>query len=433
MTLYNRLLEFVPEPEEFRKVFEPPSADVKLEIVLMEMIPIKSPRLVKTIYNIANIYGGTGASLTLLICPIHYKSVEFLEEEEGRGWKGVNIIQLGREYGPEEFQEMLTSQWLSEYYEGKQILLLHPDTMLLKPITTSMISDQFDIIGKPYSFEVGARKDTPPSLQKKEIVKTNDEQQVKPENSTEKRDFSEKVQNENTEKVSTTTATTTTAETETDDEYESASQIRVAVATSLPDDYEIAQDVSKESRDEPKENELKKGSENDGLLPVLNLNERINISNIAIRDLELSLDPNNTITEEPAILVPRASIEAIAVGNTATGYSLRRLDKIRAIVAENPSGQKPIPEDEYWYSKMTPAPPEISIQFSISGDSEVDQFSNRKYTHVPTGVYAMWKFPKLFGKVGGRILRKFVHDNIYLDGDDPKFVFAPKRMKKSKV
>jgi hypothetical protein len=359
-----------------------------------------------------------------------------LEEEEGRGWKGVNIIQLGREYGPEEFQEMLTSQWLSEYYEGKQILLLHPDTMLLRPITTSMISDQFDIIGKPYSFEVGVLEDTPPSKQsqqKREIVETNDEQQVKPENSIEKRDSSENVQNEYTEKVSTTKSTTTTTTAETDDGYESATQIRRAAATFLPSDSEIVQHVYIEKRDKPKEEESKKESENDRLLLDFNLNERINISNIAIRDLELSIDPNNTITEEPAILAPRASIESIAVGNTATGYSLRRRDKIRAIVAETPSGQKPISEDEYWYSKMTPAPPEISIKFSISGDSEVDQFLNRKYTHVPTGVYAIWKFPKLFGKMGGRLLRKFVHENIYLDGDDPKFIFASKKMKKAEV
>lgn len=79
---------------------------------------------------------------------------------------------------------------------------------------------------------------------------------------------------------------------------------------------------------------------------------------------------------------------------------------------------------------MTPAPAEISVKFSISGDAEVDLFANKTYTHVPTGVYALWKFPRLFGKVRGRILRKFVHENIYQDGDDPKIIFAPEKQSK---
>ena len=510
---YDRLLELMPEPEPHRRIFEPPTPIVKLEIVLMEMIPISSPRLVKTIFNIANLYGGTGAALTLLVCPVHYKHIEFLEEEEGNGWKGINIIQLGREYGPEEFQEMLTSKWLSEYYSGKQVLLLHPDTMLLHTIEPSMLSDEFDIIGKSYSFEVEVVEEPPepPKAPKKKKTKSKPkavktaQPQVSEEmaaldlNATALSNISplnvatalleknvlktDKLTKRHDDDINLDLAGADAVKEEANalsptksesvhDDYEDATQIPVAqpIPTSNPssDDADNNQENAiavaeegvaleegaKAEEGEPAEGEetgenvseegdaavdptvdaavgSETGAESKAASPSTENAEKEEEEAVTPETGNSTIstfleNDNQTESEVPYVPPPpKISIEMMSVGNTATGYSLRRLEKIQSVVAANPDGQKPIPEDKYWYSQMTPAPGEIAVRFSVSGDAEVDLFANGTYKHTPTGVYALWKFPRLFGKVGGRLLRQFATENIYQEGAAPEYIFGP--------
>lgn len=508
---YDRLLDLMPEPEPHRRIFEPPTPIVKLEIVLMEMIPISSPRLVKTIFNIANLYGGTGAALTLLVCPVHYKHIEFLEEEEGNGWKGINIIQLGREYGPEEFQEMLTSKWLSEYYSGKQVLLLHPDTMLLRTIEPSMLSDDFDIIGKSYSFEVEVVEEPPEppkppkkktktkpkaaktvqpqvskvaaaldlnatalsninplevatALLKKNSLKTDKLSKRHDEDTTLNLAAADAVKEEEEKEI----ALSPTKSESVHDDYEDATQIPVAqpIPTSNPssdnadNDQENATAVAEEGatvegatveEEEPAEGEetgenvsTEGEADVDATVGAAETDAESKTPSPSIENSkeeeEEAVNPetgnstistfmendNQTESEIPyAPPPPKISIEMMSVGNTATGYSLRRLEKVQSVVAANPDGQKTIPEDKYWYSQMTPAPGEIAVRFSVSGDAEVDLFANGTYKHTPTGVYALWKFPRLFAKVGGRLLRQFATENIYQEGAAPEYIFGP--------
>jgi len=142
-------LSVLEPPMEYRKFSD--KTPLHTELVLMITNRQSNPAIIPTIYNIANLYGGSEHGLTFFHSEELRGDLEQFRTGAGRGWENIRFIQIGRPIHsfPADYNDLLVSSAFYEQFSSKFIVLIQSDVMLVKPIEDWMYD--YDYMGAPWA------------------------------------------------------------------------------------------------------------------------------------------------------------------------------------------------------------------------------------------------------------------------------------------
>ncbi|KAJ3368079.1 hypothetical protein HDU91_000868 [Kappamyces sp. JEL0680] len=144
--IYDEMFRDLLVPVSQKRVFSQVTPESKLEIVLVELKAVVEPRIIPTIYNIANIYGGRGVPLTVVVSKEQKGIVDGMIEKEG--WTGIRVVVLDTIYNVDSYSLLLESESFWKHFYGEYVLITQTDVMIFKEIGKEFFG--FDYIGAPW-------------------------------------------------------------------------------------------------------------------------------------------------------------------------------------------------------------------------------------------------------------------------------------------
>jgi Protein of unknown function (DUF5672) len=141
--LYFKVFQDQVEPNNEQMTF---GAGQFLEIVLIDLGTNLSPRLLPSIYNIANIYGRSDTGLTVILSSQQFHWIA----EKRAFWHSIKFIDIGSgPFSADYYNHMMVSStFYSIFSSSKYLLVTHTDSMLLEKVREEFF--KFDIIGTPW-------------------------------------------------------------------------------------------------------------------------------------------------------------------------------------------------------------------------------------------------------------------------------------------
>ncbi|KAJ3301685.1 hypothetical protein HDV03_000488 [Kappamyces sp. JEL0829] len=162
--IYNDLFTDLLPPPDSKKLFAPASNLLRLEIILIELRPTAVPRLVFNLYNIANIYGGRGVALTIVVSVEQKPMLETLLAAER--WTNVQLLTGPTVHEVAAYSKLLTSKRFWKQFRAEHVLVTQTDVMIFREISAEFWD--YDYIGAAwdhdpfiwFKYELGPFPDT---------------------------------------------------------------------------------------------------------------------------------------------------------------------------------------------------------------------------------------------------------------------------------
>jgi hypothetical protein len=145
---YDQMFQDLLVPPKEKRVFVGATNETRMEIVLIEVRRVGTVRLLSNIYNIANIYGGRGFSLTLYVSAPNIVLIDLLKDD---GWKGINVLIGPTITDVNDYNYLLQTKAFWRLFAGKYILLTQTDAMLLREVTEEFFG--YSYIGAPWGHD----------------------------------------------------------------------------------------------------------------------------------------------------------------------------------------------------------------------------------------------------------------------------------------
>jgi hypothetical protein len=122
-----------------------------LEIALIDLGTDLSPRLLPSIYNIANIYGCSDVGLTVILSSQQFEWIA----DQRACWPSIKFTDMGSgPFSADFYNQMMVSSTFYSRFSSEYLLVTHTDSMLLEKVREEFFS--YDIIGTAWpSFSAG--------------------------------------------------------------------------------------------------------------------------------------------------------------------------------------------------------------------------------------------------------------------------------------
>ncbi|KAJ3370060.1 hypothetical protein HDU91_006615 [Kappamyces sp. JEL0680] len=149
MAIYSELFGDILPPTSAKKIFQPASSLLRLEIVFIELRPDVNRQIISNLYNIANVYGGKGVALSIVVSREQFAMVD--DVLQSQRWRHVNLIVGPTISQVSDYSALLETSAFWSQFRAEYVLVTQTDVMLFREVTDEFWG--YDYIGAPWDHD----------------------------------------------------------------------------------------------------------------------------------------------------------------------------------------------------------------------------------------------------------------------------------------